>query len=548
MNAFNKFSTIRAMSNKVGRNEICPCGSGNKYKKCCDRKYKSGNARIGPSSLSKEFKNIIEDQKIKEKIRKQQQGLGKPILAQDFKGQKFVAVGSGVHHSPNWKTFPDFLFDYIIQKLGSEWGNAEIQKPFGERHPIMQWYDSVCRLQQKYIKQNGQVASMNMTGVIYCYYGLAYSLYLLEHNVELQDIYILRLKDINNFQGAYYELMIANCLIRAGFKLELEDETDDTSKHCEFSAISSKTNKKYWIEAKSRSVVGVLGKNESNGTKDKDPTGRLSAHLKGAFRKPALDTRLIFVDVNAPGEDSVEPSWGARAGDKMNQKEKDLKTGEAAYVFVTNMCFHWHLESEKDRRCLLVHGLGIHDFAKIGEFSFSEIYRRKQKHMDAHKIAEAFLTYGKLPTTFDGSLPSETFSEKSNRIVIGETYFFEEIGEGGTVATVTTATVDEAEKAVYVGTDKGQILSKKMSNDEFNDYLNHKDIYFGQEIHQGKNIRDPYEFFESMVEIHLKFPLENMRSRVRDFSDCQRLLSLGHEELVLAYCERICASMNSRSR
>lgn len=28
---------VQAKSNKVGRNQPCPCGSGNKYKKCCDR-------------------------------------------------------------------------------------------------------------------------------------------------------------------------------------------------------------------------------------------------------------------------------------------------------------------------------------------------------------------------------------------------------------------------------------------------------------------------------------------------------------------------------
>jgi uncharacterized protein YecA (UPF0149 family) len=29
------FQTITRKSNKVGRNENCPCGSGEKYKKCC---------------------------------------------------------------------------------------------------------------------------------------------------------------------------------------------------------------------------------------------------------------------------------------------------------------------------------------------------------------------------------------------------------------------------------------------------------------------------------------------------------------------------------
>jgi uncharacterized protein YecA (UPF0149 family) len=30
-------SERQAVSNKVGRNEPCPCGSGKKYKKCCGK-------------------------------------------------------------------------------------------------------------------------------------------------------------------------------------------------------------------------------------------------------------------------------------------------------------------------------------------------------------------------------------------------------------------------------------------------------------------------------------------------------------------------------
>ena len=28
---------LKSQSNKIGRNELCPCGSGKKYKKCCGR-------------------------------------------------------------------------------------------------------------------------------------------------------------------------------------------------------------------------------------------------------------------------------------------------------------------------------------------------------------------------------------------------------------------------------------------------------------------------------------------------------------------------------
>ncbi len=30
---------------KTGRNDLCPCGSGLKYKKCCESKDRSGGAR-----------------------------------------------------------------------------------------------------------------------------------------------------------------------------------------------------------------------------------------------------------------------------------------------------------------------------------------------------------------------------------------------------------------------------------------------------------------------------------------------------------------------
>ncbi|MDQ3050669.1 MAG: SEC-C metal-binding domain-containing protein, partial [Bacteroidota bacterium] len=33
--ASNFYTPQQTDSNKVGRNELCPCGSGKKYKKCC---------------------------------------------------------------------------------------------------------------------------------------------------------------------------------------------------------------------------------------------------------------------------------------------------------------------------------------------------------------------------------------------------------------------------------------------------------------------------------------------------------------------------------
>lgn len=112
---------------KVGRNEYCPCGSGKKYKKChgdlarLDRVYSAIAA--APVMLARH--------KAAEQQRIEQQGLGKPIIAARMdNGHQFVAVRNRLLYSKKWKTFHDFLGDYLKGILGTEWGNAELLKPF----------------------------------------------------------------------------------------------------------------------------------------------------------------------------------------------------------------------------------------------------------------------------------------------------------------------------------------------------------------------------------------------------------------------------------
>ena len=149
-------TTRNRKKKKVGRNDPCPCGSGKKYKKC------HGMHHIHfPSMLPQEdvsfLNKKIEELKAEQTQREKQQGKGRPIISTQFKGYRIVAVGNRICYSKEWQTFHDFLMDYIKQVLGSEWGNKELKKEFDKRHPILQWYDIVCRYQQKTIKQPGTV-------------------------------------------------------------------------------------------------------------------------------------------------------------------------------------------------------------------------------------------------------------------------------------------------------------------------------------------------------------------------------------------------------
>ena len=309
---------------KIGRNAACPCGSGKKFKHCHGKVDTAASAPLA---------QIIDSLKIsqaKETTRVRQQGLGRPIISMENQGHRFVAVKNTLHYSKKWKFFTDFLDYYIRKNIGVDWGNEELKKSYISRHPLKKWYDGYCRLQQRYAKKPGEPYSGEATGVVHCYLGLAYNLYLIRHNVELQGLYVERLKSVEQFQSAYHELIVANILIRAGFKLELEDETDRTSKHCEFSAQSIRTGKKYSVEAKMRSETGILGK--TSGKKGGDPTSRLMKHVNAALAKPATGERLIFVDVNTDpidfkrgGEYETNISrWITGAENKLSNLERRL--------------------------------------------------------------------------------------------------------------------------------------------------------------------------------------------------------------------------------
>jgi Predicted metal-binding protein related to the C-terminal domain of SecA len=530
---------------KIGRNQPCPCGSGKKFKRC------HGAFEVSPSQSpllppSKSLQDTLRQAEARQKLLERQQGRGRGIVSGKLGDKRFVAVGNNIFHSERWLTFCDFLSSYIKIKLGPEWGNGELRKNFADRHPIMQWYDAVARAQAEHpdAASKKAVKSSPITGAMVCYLGLAYNLYLLEHNVELQVRYLKRLKDVRNFQGAYYELIVAGVLLRAGFRLELENETDDSTKHCEFSAVSKTTGRKYWVEAKMRSVEGVLGKTRHDGAKptDRDATRNLTAHLNGALGKPAADERLVFIDLNAeiPNGNGL-PDWFDKAIIRLEAREKVLKAHETAYVFVTNLPFHRYLNETSVPRQVLAYGLGIADFSKPVPRTLREAYSLKRKHIDGHEIMDAIQEYPVFPDTFDGSLRSDS---TGLNVKIGETYLFTDMGDApGTVATVTTGVVDDTKGEALIGvtTSNGEsfIMRQPLTPEQLEDYRRFPDLFFGEESGNGGGIDDPLKFFEWLLKTYSKTPKEKLLEFMSTGPNAAALALLPQAELAEIYCERL---------
>ena len=522
------FRVSRSRSSRPGRNDPCPCGSGKKFKRCHGAQL-SAPPRV--RSLPPGAFRAVEEHKARELRREQQQGLGRPIISTDFQGYKIVAVGSAVHWG-KWKTFFDFLSDYIRSILGGDWGNAEIAKPLNERHPIMQWYDAVCHHQQKTIPEPGKVNTAPMTGATAAYFGLAYNLYLLAHNIEVQRKFVARLKNPDQFQGAYYETLVAAWFILSGFELTLEDESDMSKSHCEFSA-KSKNGAMYSVEAKSR------GPN-----KDHLDVGM---QLAKALRKTAAHQRIAMIDVNVPN-DPPRPAdvWLNEVMGGLQRCESTLtvngQAAPSAFVVVTNHPYHYDLEGPIGGMAVLAGGFKIPDFGLVGRLTpVRQAFETKQKYADIFALVDAVQNY-RIPSTFDGEVAEFAFGEAERKWKIGERYELPD-AEPRATGVLTTATASTAEKAVYLGfqLDDGRsiIMTAPMSDAEISAYTAHPDTFFGVVMPVGKRLDDPLELFEWFYENYRNTPRERLLEHMASWPDLDELTKLSDEDLLRAYVDRI---------
>jgi hypothetical protein len=336
------------MDGAQGRNELCRCGSGKKYKKChlpVDEALTRGGSRGAPPEVVAQLRAHVD----RENERQRQYGDVRAIIHTDFQGHKFVAVGSMLHWG-HWRFFTDFLQYFIKTTFGAEWGNAELQKPLAERHVILQWYHAFSEFQARHPLGADGIASGVPDGPSFAYLTLAYDLYLLGDHQQLRQRLVERLKRADEFQGARYELYVGAVMIRAGFDLKAENDRDSSRQHGEYRARHRRTSEEFVVEAKSRHLPGVLGY-----AGERQPLEDFTLDIRGPLRR-ALDKRLglpyiVFIDANMPPEyaDSKREEWVTnvnRAVEWIDHGWGDtgLTEGSALnFLAVTNVPHHYGL-------------------------------------------------------------------------------------------------------------------------------------------------------------------------------------------------------------
>jgi hypothetical protein len=296
------------------------------------------------------------------------------------------------------RPFTTFSSDTSPPCSAKEWGDAEIRKPFEERHPVAQWYHQLCEFQARHADEpgSGRIYTATATEPVMAYLALAYDLYTLEHHALLQQKLVSRLKVKDQFQGAPYETYVAAAFVRAGFEVVLEDEGDRARTHCEFTATHRATVAKYSVEAKSRHRPGLLGQ-----PGDQKPFHEIEADvstlLARALRKQADQERVVFIDVNVPPQEGAvfEADWFRKAAAQLRRMEETQRAGDpwpSAFVFFTNHPYHYVGDDapEPGRTTIFT-------AINMGEFRQPEAAAVVERYPAIHDLFESVVNHTEVP-------------------------------------------------------------------------------------------------------------------------------------------------------
>ena len=537
---------------KIGRNQPCPCGGGKKFKHCHGKFSEGGEL---PFPRDDVFQVKLQELEADDAQRQKQQGLGKPIISTDFQGQRVVAVGNRVYHSPRWKTFHDFLREYVFMVLGKEWTEEQREKPPSNRHQIIRWFDQAMSDARKMAVEKNGLFSGPMTGAQRAFLNLAYNLYLIAHHSEpehakqILDSFVWRLKSArtDDFVGKLFETYASAAFLKAGFTIDYENEKDGTDSHVEFSATHPETGRKFSVEVKARNrTIGV------DGPMDEAKRLRVGQKLVKALRKSANHERIVFIEVNVPdivGSD-YSGTWVESALEQIKESEHFLDSSSQhyppAYVVVTNHAYHNNLEASDIGLQAIADGYRISDFGPRAQISrFGEYLENLERHKEMLALFDSLKEHSHIPVTFDGEIPEFAFGEDDEypRLRIGHEYMIPDENGQLVPGVLEQALVMEAwgnaQGVYHLRNGKRVMVSHELTEREWSAWKQHSETFFGRVEKKRSEPQNWLELAEFFYRSYRETDKEKLLEFMADHEDTAVLATLEQAELSIIYCERI---------
>jgi hypothetical protein len=488
--------------------------------------------------MHQELQTMVARREAQEFQRREQQGLGKPIISTQFQDHRVVAVGRTLHFSKKWKTFHDFLNDYPKIVLGKDWWMSEVCKPPEERHRILTWAVRSYEQTKVQMEQKGPDVSQPITGAVGAYVRFAYDLYGLKHAVEVQKLLIDRIKCPENFPGALYEVRVAAALLRAGFSLQPQDETDRRTTHVEFIATHAASDATYSVEAKRREGVRM----------------KINRQMHRALSKQSDHPRIVFIDTNDGrlelGRERPNPVALVEAENLLKRYERDPigKTLPQAYVIATYDPEEHHLDAIDLPSGILLWGFHLEDL-KPGLKTLPQQVEMRRRHAPIFALLESMQKHRHIPATFDGEAEAFLGGSPEVRLQVGQR--LKVPGPDGTQIEVTleSGTVMpkwRAASCVVCSDDQQRfIVQIPLTDEELQAHAKHPATFFGV-IDRNAGRTSPktaLDWFNFFWETYSRSTRERLLESMGRAPDIERLKEMTQEVLATEYCIRMVDSI-----
>jgi hypothetical protein len=536
---------------KTGRNQPCPCGSGRKFKKCHGASTANSTFQFDGDA----FQRRRVETEANEAQRQKQQGYGKPIISTQLNGIRVLAIGNRIYQSSGWKTFHDFLQQYLIAILGLPWLGSEQEKPESEQHQILKWINRARLDMEAIATRKGEILSAPMTGAQRAFLNLAYNIYLIDHHSEpaksqaIVNSFVEKLKSSNrsDFIGKLFETYASAAFLKAGFQIDYENESDGSRSHVEFIATFPETQKKFSVEVKARNRLV-----ENDGPTDEVQRLRVSSKLVSALKKNADHTRIVMIEVNVPdvvGSD-YQGTWVEAALSQIDKAESFLDNAgdiyPPAYVIVTNHAYHNNLESLDCGIQAIADGYLMPDFGPGAiVIDFKEYLENLERHKEILALFDSLKLHSRIPVTFDGENPEFAFSEDQMypRLKIGQEYMVPNGSGGSETGILENAIVMETWKkaqGVYrLRSGQRLMVSHELTERELRAWRLHPETFFGQIEERNEQPQNWCELAHFFYRSYKKTPKETLLTFMKEAEDYDSLKELRQEELAIVYCERM---------
>lgn len=474
-------------------------------------------AKPDPTILAR-AQAMLRQHQAAERVRKQQQGHGNPIVSweDEASGFRCVAVKLTVHWGKDWIIFPNFLMYFMKQTLGRKWGEHERSKG---RHPLFRWLQKT-KAYSGHKPGEQKVKAIVMMGFISCWLHLAYALYLIAHHDELPEPLLKRLRDPDSFLPAYHEAIVGAALAVAGMELSCAEAKAGSTPTPEFRAKSKTSGKTYEVEAKRKNGWKTPTGDVSNTEFQRELQVYVRNQIHKASKKK-LTNPVYWIELSIPTM-VAEADWRTVADmaeaairDAENNMTVEGQPIAPAYVVITNHTFLAD-EDVTGQPCFgFLQTIKMDDYPFGRPMEIEAALEGYDKHRDMFWLMEAWKTASTVPTTFDGSPPELLDSEgKPQRTVkIGDVIEVPE-EDGKTVrATVEEIISCGDDKAMLAVGANGRhwLVEHPLTAGEAQAARRYTDAVFGKD-NASHELRDddPFDLYDWLLKAHANMTQEQV--------------------------------------